>query len=191
MNRKIWNNKVTGIPGAMYNLAVIAFTKFKNYTFFVIHKGNFKNVKNGTKFYHGLTYRYPKNIEIGENCILNKNVSLGSELTDSILQIGDKVSISRNVQLDFSGDLIISNNVTISENVSILTHDHGMNPRCIPEKRALKIGENVWIGSNALILHNVNEIGPNSIIAAGSVVTKDVEKNTVVGGNPAKFIRNI
>lgn len=180
-----------GIFGAVYNLTGILLTKFINNTFFTIHKGNFKKVKKGTRFYYGLSYRYPKSIEIGENCILNKNVSLGSELSNSNLRIGDNVSIAKNVQLDFTGDLIICNNVTISENVSVLTHDHGMDPRSVPVKKALQIANNVWIGSNALILHNVNLIGANSIIAAGSVVTKDVESNTIVGGNPAKFIKYI
>ena len=52
------------------------------------------------------------------------------------------------------------------------------------------LGKNVWIGSNATILQGVT-IGDNAIVAAGAVVTKDVAANTVVGGVPAKFIRNI
>lgn len=65
-----------------------------------------------------------------------------------------------------------------------------------PEKRAamtpapIVLGKRVWVGSNSTILQGVT-IGDNAIIAAGAVVTKDVPANTVVGGVPAKFIRNI
>jgi acetyltransferase-like isoleucine patch superfamily enzyme len=65
-----------------------------------------------------------------------------------------------------------------------------------PEKRAnlipkpVKIGAKVWIGANVTILPGVN-IGDGAIIAAGAVVNKDVAPNTVVGGVPAKFIKNI
>jgi acetyltransferase-like isoleucine patch superfamily enzyme len=52
------------------------------------------------------------------------------------------------------------------------------------------LGKRVWVGSNSTILQGVT-IGDNAIIAAGAVVTKDVPANTVVGGVPAKFIRNI
>ena len=55
-------------------------------------------------------------------------------------------------------------------------------------KKEVIIGENVWIGSNSVILAGVS-IGDNSIIAAGSVVTKDVVKNNIVAGNPAKLIK--
>ena len=52
------------------------------------------------------------------------------------------------------------------------------------------LGKNVWIGSNSTILQGVT-IGDGAIIAAGSVVTKDVAANTIVGGVPARFIRDI
>lgn len=52
----------------------------------------------------------------------------------------------------------------------------------------VSIGNNVWIGERAIILKGVS-IGDNSVVAAGSVVTKDVPKNTIVGGNPAKIIK--
>ena len=53
----------------------------------------------------------------------------------------------------------------------------------------LSIGNDVWIGDNVMITAGCNRIGEGSIIAAGSVVTKDVEPYSVVGGNPAKIIR--
>lgn len=52
------------------------------------------------------------------------------------------------------------------------------------------LGRNVWVGANSTILQGV-AVGDNAIIAAGAVVTKDVAANTVVGGVPAKYIRNI
>lgn len=58
------------------------------------------------------------------------------------------------------------------------------------ESSPVKIGDNVWIGERAIILKGVL-IGDNAIIAAGAVVTKNVEPNTIVAGNPAKFIKSI
>lgn len=188
MINKIWNNKIKGIPGVIFILLQIVYNRVLNYWFFIIHKNNFYSIQKGTFFYRGLFYRYPQNIQIGKNCIINRNVYLGSECNNSFLKIGDNVSIAVNVKLDFTGDLTIKNNVTISEKVSVFTHDHGYDPRSKPQKKELLIEENVWIGSNSIILQNVTRIGKNSIIAAGSIVTKDVDDNIIVGGNPAKKI---
>ena len=65
-----------------------------------------------------------------------------------------------------------------------------------PEERGITypapivLGKNVWVGSNSTILQGVT-IGDNAVVAAGAVVTKDVEANAVVGGVPARFIRYI
>jgi len=53
----------------------------------------------------------------------------------------------------------------------------------------LIIEDNVWIGANVTILPNANKIGNNSVIGSGSIITKDVEKNTVVAGNPGKKLK--
>ena len=55
--------------------------------------------------------------------------------------------------------------------------------------KPIKLGKNVWVGSDVTILPGVT-VGDGAVIGAGSVVTKDVKENTVVVGNPAKFLRN-
>ena len=86
------------------------------------------------------------------------------------------------------------NNVTVTSNVTFITHDvfhEGLNRLgkgkfeylCKP----IEVFDNVFIGCNSTILPGV-KIGPNAVIAAGSVVTKDVKENTVVAGNPARVI---
>lgn len=114
---------------------------------------------------------------------------------DGKIKIGDNVICSNNVTVDFSGEVIIGNNVTISEEALILSHKHNSkilsqrsDKSCIPLKTELK--EGCWIGSKAIILPGVT-IGEYSIVGAGAVVTKDVAPYTFVGGNPAKFIKNI
>ncbi|ODA40290.1 acyltransferase [Desulfosporosinus sp. BG] len=93
----------------------------------------------------------------------------------------------------------MGNNVRIAANVTFLTHDiisglfnnsqryKGSNYRYYTGR--IEILDDVFIGANSTIMYDI-KIGPNSIVAAGSVVTKDVPPNTIVGGNPAKVIGN-
>lgn len=88
----------------------------------------------------------------------------------------------------------IGNNVMIAPGVLISTATHPLDPVArnsgLESARPITIGHNVWIGMGAKILDGVN-IGDNAVIAAGAVVNKDVAANTVVGGVPAVFIKNI
>lgn len=96
----------------------------------------------------------------------------------------------------------IHNNVVIAANVNFITHDviNDMLSQKIGAERGEKFSEyymgtieifdNVAIGSDVIILYNT-KIGPNAIVAAGSVVTKDVPEGAIVGGNPAKVIGTV
>ena len=81
----------------------------------------------------------------------------------------------------------------IGPNVSIITASHPLEPS---QRRAATIGKpiaikkNVWIAAGATIVGGVT-VGENSVVAAGSVVSKDVPANSLVGGNPARVIRSI
>ena len=97
--------------------------------------------------------------------------------------------------ISFNG-IIMGDNVTIAQFVSILDHDHAY--QLLEDQLIFKgynteriiIGDNVWIGDKVTILKGVN-IGNNAIIAANSVITKDVPSNVIVGGVPAKIIKII
>lgn len=92
----------------------------------------------------------------------------------------------------------IGNNVTVTAGVNFITHDGATrvfrdNPKY--KGRSIKFGritvrDNSFIGLGATILPDVT-IGPNSVVAAGSVVTKDIPPNTVAVGNPAKVIMTV
>ena len=86
------------------------------------------------------------------------------------------------------------NNVTVTSNVTFVTHDVFNDGLSRLGKgyfeyleKEIEIFDNVFIGCNTTILPGV-KIGPNCVIGAGSVITKDVKPNTVVAGNPAKVI---
>ncbi len=114
---------------------------------------------------------YGSNIEIGENFFSNYGLT--------ILDVG-KVTIGDNAQ--------------IAPNVSIYTAGHPIHPDSrnsgyeygIP----VAIGDNVWIGGNAVILPGIT-IGSNSVIGAGSVVTKDIPEWVIAAGNPCRVLRKI
>ncbi len=108
------------------------------------------------------------------------------------IKIGKNVFINSCCRFQDQGGIEIGDNVLIGHNVTIATLNHEINP----EKRAnltpasVKIGNDVWIGADCTILPGVN-IGDGAIVGAGSVVTKDVIKNTIAAGNPAKLIKKI
>ncbi|MGX2984291.1 sugar O-acetyltransferase [Helicobacter sp. 23-1048] len=90
------------------------------------------------------------------------------------------------------GGIEVGEGTFIAPKVNIVTINHDFNPynRQATFCKPVKIGNRVWIGIGATICPNVT-IGDNSIIAAGAVVTKNVPPNVIVGGNPAKIIKNI
>jgi len=111
------------------------------------------------------------------------------------ISIGDYVYISRNANIYANCD--IGHFVQIAGNVNIVGGDHKIDLVGVPvaftgrgkmEVLLTVVGDDVWIGESAIIMAGVN-IGRGAIVAAGAVVTKDVEPYAIVGGNPAKFIR--
>ena len=108
------------------------------------------------------------------------------------ISIGDNSGLGLNCRV--AGPLSIGNDVMMAPNVSIYTQNHETENIYRPmrlqtaEKKKVTIGNDVWIGANAIILPGVT-IGNGAIIAAGAVVTKDVPDFAVVGGNPAKIIK--
>jgi maltose O-acetyltransferase len=108
------------------------------------------------------------------------------------IEIGDYSGIGLNCRI--SGPLKIGRDVMMAPGVMIFTQNHGADDISIPmrlqtaPKRGVVIGDNVWIGANALIMPGVT-VGSGAIIAGGAVVTKDVPDFAIVGGNPARVIK--
>ena len=129
----------------------------------------------------------------------------GTEIDESVavftplyINYGKHTKIGKNVFINFDctfldlGGITIEDNVLIAPKVSLLSEGH---PTSIADRHSLipkpiHIKKNAWIGANATILQGVT-IGENAVVAAGSVVSQDVPDNAIVGGIPAKFIKNI
>lgn len=106
------------------------------------------------------------------------------------ITIGKNSIINYGVLLDGRRKIFIGNNVSISEGVVILTLSHDIDdPYFSLEGGEAVIEDYVFIGSYALVLPGVT-IGRGAVVGAGSVVTNNVDPYTVVGGNPARFIRD-
>ena len=109
------------------------------------------------------------------------------------IRVGQRVFINHNCTLYDLAEISIGDDVMIGPNVNIITEGHPIAPR---ERRAcviakpITIESNVWIAAGATIIGGVT-VGENSVVAAGSVVTKDVPPNTLVAGNPAIVVRAI
>ena len=108
------------------------------------------------------------------------------------ITVGKRIFINAGCKFQDQGGIIIGDDCLIGHNTVLATLNHDLDP----DKRAdlhpapIIIGRNVWIGANVTVLPGVT-IGDNAVIAAASVVTKDVPANTVVVGSPARVVRNI
>lgn len=108
------------------------------------------------------------------------------------ITIGKNVFINAGCKFQDQGGITIGDGSLVGHNVVMATLNHDLAPenRSTMYPAPIVAGKNVWIGSNATILAGV-AIGDGAVIAAGAVVTKDVPANTIVGGVPAKFIKNV
>ena len=110
------------------------------------------------------------------------------------ITFGDRVQFGKNCFIQC--DIKFGNSILIASNVSFVgKDDHSINKvGCLiwdsgrGDSFKTIIGDDIWIGHGAIIIAGV-KIGNGSVIAAGSVVTKDIEPYSIVGGNPAKFIK--
>ena len=149
-------------------------------------------------------------IKIGKNVVMVSSswrsssssifapVKIHTHSSSAKIEIGDKVGINGTSIVARSRKISIGSMTQIGPNVTILDFDghtfftseerwtnHGFE-----NDQDVKIGSNCWIGTRSIILKGV-EIGDYSVVAAGSVVTKNVPEKTLVAGNPAKVIRNL
>ncbi|QKD02636.1 sugar O-acetyltransferase [Mesorhizobium loti] len=109
------------------------------------------------------------------------------------IRVGRNVFINQNCTFYDLGGLDIADDVLIGPNVSLITSGHPLEPsrrRAFTTAKPIVIERNVWIAAGATVIGGVT-VGENAVVAAGSVVTRDVPPNTLVGGNPARVIRSI
>jgi galactoside O-acetyltransferase len=129
--------------------------------------------------------------EIGDNCYIEPplHANWGQHT-----HLGDNVYANFNLTLVDDTHIYIGNYVMIGPNVTIATAGHPITPE--RRKKAAQfnipvyIGNNVWIGANCVILPGVT-IGENSVIGAGSIVTKNIPANVIAVGNPCHILREI
>lgn len=156
-------------------------------------KGNIVRIEPGTE------------IRLGTGCLIEGTLSTYTPTARIIL--GDNVFVGANTLIGSACEVTIGNNVLISYDCMIQDNDNHHTDSRIrwndtaewknghrhdwskTPMRPIRIGHGAWIGAKAIILKGVT-IGDGAIVGAGSVVTRDVAPYTIVGGNPARFIRN-
>ncbi|MEV9530546.1 acyltransferase [Aliarcobacter butzleri] len=127
---------------------------------------------------------------IGKNVIIKDEVMF---INPSSISIDDYSMIGERCYIRGGGKIVIGKYCQMANNVIIVTTNHLLDKDLYYgniENKDVIIGDNVWIGSGAKIMPGVT-VGNNSVIAAGAVVAKDVEVNTVVAGVPARIIKKL
>ncbi|WP_283702167.1 sugar O-acetyltransferase [Clostridium perfringens] len=130
--------------------------------------------------------------EIGDDCYIEP--PFHANWGGKNVHFGNGVYANFNLTMVDDCDIFVGNNVLFGPNVTLSAGTHPIHPE-LRSKQAqynipIHIGNNVWIGANSVILPGVN-IGDNSVIGAGSIVTKDIPSNVIAVGNPCRVLREI
>ncbi len=131
-------------------------------------------------------------LSTGKNINIDRRAYFGN---GSRIKIGDNSGIGPYCHIP--NNIIIGSDVMMAPKVTILNTNHVYDKIDVPMRlqkslttAQLHIGDDVWIGRNVIILPSVTKIGNGAIVGAGSVVTKNVEEYSIIGGNPAKKIKS-
>lgn len=140
---------------------------------------------------------------IGKNCLFgvklggfNKggSIELQARYKTAVIKIGNNVGTNNNIMLCAANYIEIGDDTLIGQYVMLMDIEaHGVDPnkrKEIGEIGKIIIGNNTWLGNNVVILKN-SEIGDNSIVATGAVVSGKFPANVIIGGVPAKIIKSI
>lgn len=190
------NNRIqTLIARYKYRINV----KINKWTSFVVQEGAKMNIRGKLelgKVWNGWS-EAPTTFFIKAGAFIEANnfdLHAGSTLVvmnGAHLDFGKNNYLNRNCTLVCSKEITFGENVIVAQNVIIRDSDiHHVicDGEELPNAAPIHIGNNVWIGTGAIVLKGVT-VGDGAIIAAGSVVTNDVPEHSIVAGNPAKVIK--
>jgi len=159
-------------------------------------KRRLKQVGDRPQIGVGVQFIGPRNIVIGDDFSCWSNCTIAA-CDDGILEIGNSVKLNRQVYLNacVGGRIVLGNDVLVGPNVVLRASDHIIenSDKLISQQGSaggeIIIEDDVWLASNVVVVSGVR-VGKGSVAAAGAVVTRDVQPYTVVGGVPAKFLKN-
>lgn len=106
------------------------------------------------------------------------------------VKIGRNVVVMDGCLMMAAGGITLEDDVLIAANVQLISNNHDLENRNIITCKPVRICRKAWVGAGATILLGVT-VGENAVVGAGSVVTHDVAPNTIVAGNPARFIKKV
>jgi acetyltransferase-like isoleucine patch superfamily enzyme len=137
-----------------------------------------------------LAARNPRGITLGIRVEIEHDVYLKLVSAEARLHVGDHTFIGRGCEFDVAASVTIGSHTLIAPNAFITDHTHNhARGRTLDEQGittgAVTIGNDVWIGTGAIVLHGVT-IGDGAVVGAGAVVTADVEPYAIVAGVPAR-----
>lgn len=124
---------------------------------------------------------------MGENSRVNTPLTV---VRPHNVKIGKNVIVMNGCLMMAAGSITIDDEVQIAANVQLISNNHDLDNRMVITCKPVHICRRVWIGAGATVLPGVT-IGENSVVGAASVVTRDVEPNVIVAGNPARVIKRI
>lgn len=134
----------------------------------------------------------PRNVTLGRRSVLEASVVLKLVEPSARIRAGENVFIGRGTLFDIAGEVMIGDGTLIAPGCFITDHNHGINADsliwqqpCV--QKGVRIGADVWLGAKVIVLPGVT-IGDGAVVAAGAVVTRDVEPMSIVAGVPARPI---